>query len=116
MGSPENSDLIDRLRDPKTEGACWCCQAAADEIEHLTAERVTVKEIYAWFAKTTQANERNHDSLIAIREFLFEEKFDAAREAWDEVSHEDQRAIWVATSKGGWFTTKERHLMKTWEL
>lgn len=73
------------------------------------------KELYASFARTTQANERNHDSLVAIREFLFEEKFDAAREAWDEVSHYDQRAIWVATSKGGWFTPKERHLMKTWE-
>ena len=73
------------------------------------------RELYASFAKTTQANERNHDSLIAIREFLFEEKFDAAREAWGEVSHEDQRAIWVATSKGGWLSTKERHLMKTWK-
>ena len=29
------SDLVERLRDPKKEGACWCCQEAADEIERL---------------------------------------------------------------------------------
>ena len=76
--------------------------------------RAENRDLYASFAKTTQANERNHDSLIAIREFLFEEKFDAARECWDEVSHEDQRAIWRAYSKGGFFTGRERTQMKYW--
>lgn len=32
------SDLIERLRDPKTEGACWCCQEAADALEQKNAE------------------------------------------------------------------------------
>jgi hypothetical protein len=77
-------------------------------------ENAGLAQLYASFAKTTQANEHNHDSLVAIREFLLEEKFDAAREAWDEVSHEDQRAIWRATSKGGWFSPKERAQMKSW--
>ena len=72
-------------------------------------------DLYKSFARCTKANEDNHDSLVAIRSFLMVEMFDAARECWDEVSHDDQRAIWIATSKGGWFTTKERHLMKTWE-
>jgi hypothetical protein len=72
------------------------------------------RELYASFAKTTQANERNHDSLTAIRNFLLEEKFDAARECWNEIEHDDQMAIWRATSKGGWFEPKERAQMKTW--
>lgn len=72
------------------------------------------KELYASFAKTTQANERNHDSLTAIRNFLLEEKFDAARECWNEIEHDDQMAIWRATSKGGWFSTMERSQMKWW--
>ena len=72
------------------------------------------KELYASFAKTTQANERNHDSLTAIRSFLLEERFDAARECWNEIEHEDQMAIWIATSKGGFFSPTERAQMKSW--
>ena len=72
------------------------------------------KELYVSFAKTTQANERNHDSLTAIRNFLLEEKFDAARECWNEIEHDDQMAIWRAYSKGGFFTGRERTQMKYW--
>lgn len=87
--------------------------ASADEVAAaITQQRE--KELYASFQKTTEANEANHGSLLAIREFLSEEKWSAAKEAWTEVSHDDQRAIWVATTKGGWFTTAERHQMKTW--
>ncbi len=31
------NDLVKRLRDPKKEGACWCCQEAADRIDFLDA-------------------------------------------------------------------------------
>ncbi|KKK61654.1 hypothetical protein LCGC14_3012190, partial [marine sediment metagenome] len=31
------NDLVERLRDPKKEGACWCCQEAADRIDFLDA-------------------------------------------------------------------------------
>ena len=87
--------------------------ASADEVAAaITQQRE--KELYSSFQKTTTANEANHGSLLAIREFLSEEKWSAAKEAWTEVSHDDQRAIWVATTKGGWFTTAERHQMKTW--
>ena len=87
--------------------------ASADEVAAaITQQRE--KELYTSFQQTTEANESNHGSLLAIREFLAEENWSAAKEAWTEVSHDDQRAIWVATTKGGWFTTAERHLMKTW--
>ena len=32
------NDLLERLRDPKTEGNCWHCFSAADEIERLSSE------------------------------------------------------------------------------
>lgn len=87
--------------------------ASADEVAAaITQQRE--KELYTSFQQTTEANESNHESLLAIRGFLAEENWSAAKEAWTEVSHDDQRAIWVATTKGGWFTTAERHLMKTW--
>lgn len=87
--------------------------ASADEVAAAIAQQ-TEKTLYARFARTTKANEDNHDSLLAIREFLAEDNMDAAREAWSEISDEDKGHIWVATTKGGWFTTDERHKMKTW--
>jgi len=86
---------------------------SADEMADAIKQQ-NEKQLFAGFAKTTAANERNHPSLVAVRGFLAEENFDAARECWNEIEHDDQRAIWVATTKGGWLTTKERHQMKTW--
>ena len=87
--------------------------ASADEVVNAISQQ-REKGLYAEFATATEANESNHASLVAIREFLAEEKFDAAREAWNEVPHDDQMAIWRATTKGGWFTTRERQQMKFW--
>ncbi len=87
--------------------------ASADEVANAITQQKE-KQLYESFTATTQANEANHDSLIGIRGFLAEEKFSAAREAWNEIDHDDQKAIWCATSKGGWLSTKERHQMKTW--
>lgn len=87
--------------------------ASADEVAAaITQQRE--KELYASFQKTTQANEENHESLLAIREFLAEDNWSAAKEAWHEVDDDDKRSIWVATTKGGWFTTAERDKMKNW--
>jgi len=87
--------------------------ASADEVAAaITQQRE--KELYTSFQATTEANENNHDSLLAIRGFLAEEMWSAAKEAWAEVSHEDQRSIWVADTKGGWFTATECNQMKTW--
>ena len=58
--------------------------------------------------------EEHHDSLTAIRGFLADDNFDAAREAWNEVSNDDKRILWRATTKGGWFSPRERNQMKWW--
>jgi len=87
--------------------------ASADEVAAAVTQQ-REKELYASFQKTTQANEDNHDSLLAIREFLAEGNWSAAKEAWREVEDEDKRSIWVAVTKGGWFTTDERDKMKNW--
>ncbi|GAI73353.1 unnamed protein product, partial [marine sediment metagenome] len=87
--------------------------ASADEVATAITQQHE-KKLFASFVKTTQANEDNHDSLLAVREFLAEDNFDAAREAWAEISDDDKGSIWTATTKGGWLTTDERHKMKTW--
>jgi hypothetical protein len=40
---------------------------------------------------------------------------DAAR-AWFDLEEADQRALWLAPSKGGVFTTEELRIMKTSEF
>ncbi len=37
----------------------------------------------------------------------------SAYEAWSELGDEEKRALWVATTKGGIFTTHERSVMKS---
>ena len=77
-------------------------------MDQFTSRVSSYKELYARFAATTQANERNHDSLTEIRGFLAEDNFSAALEIWDQIPDEDKHHIWLAPTKGGWFTTRER--------
>jgi len=45
-------------------------------------------------------------------EFQNETALDTAIEAWYELSHDEQRSLWVAPSKGGPFSTDERYVIK----
>ncbi len=53
------------------------------------------------------------DSLVCIRNSLFENDYSTAKEAWGEIDSEVKIALWKAPSKGGWFTTEERAKMKS---
>ena len=85
--------------------------ASADEVANAIKQQHE-KEMYAQWTLHTQTIEEWHDTLTAIRQFLADKQWEAAREAWHEVDHDAQRVIWRATTKGGWFTTKERDQMK----
>lgn len=87
--------------------------ASADEVSASSSEQ-TEKRLLAQWSAFTQKVEEHHDTLLAIREFLAENNFDAAREAWNEVSNDDKTILWRATTKGGWFTPRERNQMKWW--
>ena len=87
--------------------------ASADEVES-TIKQQHEKEILAQWAAFTQKVEEHHDTLLAVRGFLAEDNFEAAREAWNEVSNDDKMILWRATTKGGWFTPRERSQMKWW--
>jgi hypothetical protein len=87
--------------------------ASADEVANAISQQRD-KELYAQFAATTAAVEINHEHLVGIRDALHDGNFDHARELWNDVSHDDQKAIWLAPTKGGWFTTRERQQMKYW--
>ena len=67
--------------------------------------------------KHLDAVANNVESIAAIKGYLLNENWDAAYEAYTEISDEDKAALWVAPSAGGkaW-TTKERSQLRSDEF
>jgi len=55
----------------------------------------------------------NISSIAAIKEGIALDKMAEASEEWFTLDDETKKSLWVAPSKGGVFTTKERDVMKT---
>lgn len=98
--------------------------ASADEVANAICQQKDVdtesirKECWKWQANHMQTFLTNMDSVMCIKEgiqaFLGAgdvSALDASREAWRELDEETQRSLWVAPSKGGVLTTKEREVM-----
>jgi len=56
------------------------------------------------------------ETIHTIKAALGEKDLGVAAEAWFELSKEEKESIWVAPSKGGPFTTKERTIMQSAEF
>lgn len=67
-------------------------------------------------AYCAQMCEEHAESVQAIREGLDSGDYLKAAEAWYELDQETMRGLWVAPSKGGPFTTKQREAMRTDEF
>ncbi len=58
------------------------------------------------------------DSIVAIKQGIFEgengneDGFKMACEAWSELTNTQKQSIWIAPTKGGIWTTAERHCIK----
>ena len=55
-------------------------------------------------------------SVMTIKDGIHNKEYSTAYEAWGELTEEEQRALWVAVTKGGVFTTEERKIMKSKEF
>lgn len=55
-------------------------------------------------------------SIAVIKEGIETGELSRAAEAWFELTADEQDSIWVAPSKGGPFTTKEREVIKSSEF
>lgn len=55
-------------------------------------------------------------SIVCIRNGIATKQYSVAAEAWFELSEDEQRSLWIATSKGGIFTTEERETIKSTEF
>ena len=56
------------------------------------------------------------DTIEVIKESIESGEYSAGREAWVELTEDEQMGLWKAPSKGGCFTTQERATMKTTEF
>lgn len=58
----------------------------------------------------------NFESINCIKQSIEQEEWEVVAEAWAEISDDDKRALWVAPTKGGIFTTAERKALKSDEF
>lgn len=79
-------------------------------------DRIKKAEEEEFKAKYAALCEAHAVSINAIKEGIEQEDYSSAREAWVELGQELQSQLWVAPSKGGIFTTKEREVMKSTEF
>jgi len=63
-----------------------------------------------------EAIRNNAEAIAIIQKGIASGDLTAAAEVWFEIPEEEQRAMWVAPSKGGPFTTEERKMIKTTEF
>ncbi len=88
--------------------------ASADEVANAINQRAE-KDAQEAAARCSQAVRENWDSVRHMQFCLAENNYSGAKEAWREIPEEDQRNLWLATTKGGIFTTREREQMKSSE-
>lgn len=89
--------------------------ASANEVSDaiLQQEIKAHTERYIQFA---DALRRNLASVEAIISALATEDLSMASEAYQELSDDDKKALWLAPTNGGIFTTNERKIMKSTEF
>ena len=63
-----------------------------------------------------EAVKKHQDTITVIQEGIANNDYSSAAEAWWELTQDEQKSLWTATTKGGPFTTEERRVMKTSEF
>ena len=86
--------------------------ASADEVANAIQQQNDTAPIIAH----NEALQRNYASVYFIKEHLALQGWDVVAEAWGEISDDDKKALWLAPSKGGIFTTAERKDLKSNEF
>lgn len=63
-----------------------------------------------------EASEKYVDAIICIKDGCASGDLEQAARVWFELPTEAKEALWLATTKGGVFTTKERQIIKSTEF
>lgn len=74
------------------------------------------KEVVDYMVSFASVLRTHIASVSCIQHSIHGDELGTASEAWHEIPEEDQRVLWLSTSKGGIFTTKEREIIKSSEF
>lgn len=85
--------------------------ASANEVSDAIVNQAK-QEVADWFIKMNTCIKENLHTIILIKDSICSDQFYEAGQAWFELSQDDQKALFVAPSKGGIFTTEERDIIK----
>lgn len=89
--------------------------ATANEVTDAIIQQAVLESKEAaisFYGRQAEVIRNNWDSICFIKEQLKLGEIDAAKEAYAELTKEEQKAIWIAPSKGGIWTTEERKFLK----
>lgn len=86
--------------------------ASADEVANAIQQQNDATPLM----EHNDALQRNFASVYFIKEHLALQGWEAVAEAWGEITNDDKKALWLAPSKGGIFTTAERKDLKSDEF
>jgi deoxycytidylate deaminase len=89
--------------------------ASADEVANAITQQKEMEMVER--LKRHNAAVREHlTSIVAIKDYLYEDNYSAAYEAIRELPQEDWEALHIATTKGGIWETEERAKFKSNEM
>jgi hypothetical protein len=86
--------------------------ASAEEME-LALQQQADDTANGYLIKHNEAVRDHLPSILAIKEALAMNEYSTAYECFAEIDPETMKALWVAPTKGGIFTTGERAQMKS---
>ena len=86
--------------------------ASADEVNDAIYQQ-GIMEALADVVRHQDCVRDNLESVLAIKVGIATGDIESAAEAWYELDENSMRGLWLATTKGGIFTTKERDIIKS---
>jgi hypothetical protein len=89
--------------------------ASADEVAGAINQQKS-QEAVEHLVKHNQAMKANFETIFNIKEGIKANDPYKVLENLQEISEEDQQSLWIASTKGGVFTTEERAYFKTDEF
>jgi hypothetical protein len=110
LGIPPVDDDGEAARMARERRPALPADAPSDLVAWYTAN---AKRVDAEYVETAI---RLWPSVSAVITGLYSDDMGAASEAWFEMDNDDKRAIWLAPSRGGVFSTDERTIIKSTEF
>lgn len=86
--------------------------AGAEEISNALEQQKEAEQVEALKAHNHAVRD-NIESITAIKAHLLSDEYEAAYEAVAEIPEDDRTKLWISTSRGGIWTTRERAQMKS---